>query len=126
VNDYETRLAVRDRDGQRCTQCGMTADQHREEFGRTLDVHRIDPGQGYSLENCVTLCRPCHGPKPRSSRGYGRHKWSADKRAINISERVMQVIDQIAERNCMTPPQVVHELIRERLQQLNLWPKIQS
>jgi hypothetical protein len=69
MTPHQIRAAIRERDGQKCTECGMTADEHRKRFGRTLDVHRIQPGGEYSFANCVTLCRPCHRPKPKSPYG---------------------------------------------------------
>lgn len=43
----------------------MTDDQHRERYGKTLDVHRMPPAQPYTLVGSVTLCRSCHGPEPK-------------------------------------------------------------
>jgi len=57
-----------------CTECGMTSEQHIAHFKRPLEVHRTTPGSVYSLEPgaCVTLCRACHGPKPKSRHKSGR------------------------------------------------------
>jgi hypothetical protein len=49
----------------RCTECGLTDRQHRMRFGRTLDVHRVTPGVPYTVDGCITLCRPCHSGKPK-------------------------------------------------------------
>lgn len=65
----EIKAAVRERDGNRCVLCGMTAAEHIEKHGRNLDVHRKTPGSPYSIEGTETLCRTCHGPQPRSPRG---------------------------------------------------------
>jgi len=63
------KTAVRDRDGQKCAQCGMTAEQHKAKYGRTLEVHRVVPGSLYTLEGSITLCKLCHGPQPRRKKG---------------------------------------------------------
>lgn len=65
------KAAVRTRDGMCCTKCGMTNDAHLKRTGKQLEVHRVRPGSAYSTEPgaCVTLCRSCHGPEPRSPRG---------------------------------------------------------
>jgi hypothetical protein len=60
---------VRERDGYRCTECGMTSQEHQERYGKNLEVHRLTPGSPYTADGCVTLCVPCHGPKPKSPRG---------------------------------------------------------
>ncbi len=59
------KSAVRERDGHACTKCNMTEAEHRELFGTDLHVHRLLPGSVYTLDGCVTLCMPCHGPEPR-------------------------------------------------------------
>lgn len=64
----DIKSAVRERDGLRCTGCGVSNEEHVELSGRQLDVHRITPGSPYTVEGCVTLCRKCHGPMPRSPR----------------------------------------------------------
>jgi len=60
---------VRERDGLACTACGMTADEHRAAFGKTLDVHRTTPGSLYTIEGCVTLCVTCHQSQPSRKPG---------------------------------------------------------
>lgn len=56
------------RDHARCQNCGMSDNEHHDEFGRQLDVHHIepvrtfdDPSDAHELDNIVTLCRRCHG-----------------------------------------------------------------
>lgn len=57
---------VRARDGFRCTKCGKTNEEHLAQTGRQLEVHRVVPGSAYTVDGCVTLCRRCHGPMPKS------------------------------------------------------------
>jgi hypothetical protein len=40
------KRAVRERDGHRCTECGMTNEEHLPRWGRGLHVHRTVPGSG--------------------------------------------------------------------------------
>jgi hypothetical protein len=65
----EIKALARHRDGYQCVDCGMTAEDHIERFGRNLDVHRIVPGSAYTLLGVQTLCRTCHEKKPKSARG---------------------------------------------------------
>jgi hypothetical protein len=66
MTDLEVKSAVRQRDGHKCRDCGMTSEDHIEKNGRDLDVHRLLPGWDYSLYWCVTLCRSCHAKKAKS------------------------------------------------------------
>lgn len=68
LSPIEIKTLVRHRDGYRCVECGMTARQHVRRHGRTLDVHRIDPGSAYTMRGCVTLCQRCHKSKPKAER----------------------------------------------------------
>ena len=53
---------VRGRDGSRCVVCQIDEQTHTKRYGRTLDVHRNEPGSDYSTEPgmCTTLCEVCH------------------------------------------------------------------
>lgn len=68
-NDPALKRRVRERDGMRCTECGLTNAEHLERHGKSLHVHRTQPGSPYTVEGCVTLCFACHGPKPKSPAG---------------------------------------------------------
>jgi transcriptional regulator with XRE-family HTH domain len=61
----QIKAAVRARDGWRCVECGRANDDELRECGRSLDVHRLTPGSPYSVAGCVTLCKSCHGSKPK-------------------------------------------------------------
>jgi 5-methylcytosine-specific restriction enzyme A len=58
------RTAARQRDGQRCRQCGSS---------KELAVHHITPisegGERFALSNLITLCRDCHNARHRGERG---------------------------------------------------------
>lgn len=56
-----------ERDGYECRACGMTQEEHRDEFGTGLNVHHIVPHREFEdnkaandLGNLVTACRSCH------------------------------------------------------------------
>lgn len=65
ADQIDVKASVRERDEHRCTECGMSAEEHASTYGRDLEVHRLVPGSEYTVDGCVTLCIPCHGPKPR-------------------------------------------------------------
>ncbi len=66
LSELDLKAKVRERDGFKCRDCGKTQDQHIEETGKILDVHRVIPGMEYLEFWCVTLCRTCHGSKPKT------------------------------------------------------------
>lgn len=62
-SEHRVKAFVRKRDKYRCRDCGMTANEHREKFGKNLHVHRVFAGWIYHPSICVTLCRTCHAAK---------------------------------------------------------------
>jgi hypothetical protein len=64
ASDVAIKEGIRERDGYKCRDCGMTQDEHKEQVGTALEVHRLLPGVGYDPFWCVTLCRGCHDKKP--------------------------------------------------------------
>src|SRR5947209_7791211 len=70
MTESEVKALVRQRDGYRCTECGITNDDHLRTHGCSLHVHRLNPGTAYTINGCVSLCYSCHGPKPRKPRGF--------------------------------------------------------
>jgi hypothetical protein len=64
----DIKAAVRKRDGFRCVDCGITQD----EYGITLEVHRLKPGSAYTADGCVTTCAGCHGKRHRGTGTHGR------------------------------------------------------
>lgn len=79
LSELETKEYVRRRDGYACRDCGMTREQHQEKYGKDLDVHRLIPGVNYYHAWCVTLCRACHGKKPKNA---GDALWCRDLRWV--------------------------------------------
>lgn len=58
-----TRQTVLERDDHQCQFCGVTEEQHKEEMGRSLDIHHVIPrrsGGSDSLENLISVCVECH------------------------------------------------------------------
>lgn len=47
----------------RCIDCGLGLDAHRERFGRSLLLHRLDPSQPPTPEGCVPVCQYCHADR---------------------------------------------------------------
>lgn len=66
-NWKEQRQKALERDDGRCQDCGMTRERHREEYGKDIHVHHVQPVATYespseanALNNLVTLCYPHH------------------------------------------------------------------
>jgi 5-methylcytosine-specific restriction endonuclease McrA len=73
-NWQEKRAKRVERDGHQCVVCKMSNEEHKEEYGRALNVHHIQPLSSFReedervdydranrLENLITLCCKCHG-----------------------------------------------------------------
>jgi hypothetical protein len=96
ASEAEIKRRVRERDGYRCTDCGVTNDQHVALTGRALQVHRVVPGSDYSEKPgvCVTLCKACHGPKPRRQRSE-----CPNSRIINLDAEWVNVLRRLAKKS---------------------------
>jgi 5-methylcytosine-specific restriction endonuclease McrA len=113
---------VRERDALVCVECGMTNAEHVLKYGKSLEVHRTTPGSEYSLRRgvCVTLCRKCHAPKPRSNYGSGKRVHGA--RIVTLPERVAAALADLAEHQCNTLQNVVKDACVAYLMKLDRWP----
>jgi len=57
------RKDVLDRDGYECRFCGVTNEEHQEEYKQGLHAHHIIPdsdGGDTSMQNLITVCLSCH------------------------------------------------------------------
>lgn len=68
-----TKQQVKDRDGWKCVDCGMTEKEHKAYFMRGLHVHRKTPTLGYTVDNCDTVCDKCHKAR-HGARAFGARK----------------------------------------------------
>lgn len=88
------KALVRDRDGYCCTQCKLTNEQHILQTGRQFEVHRVQPGSDYAIDGCITLCKTCHGPQPKSLRGSGNNKYRLTQIPLSIYQQIVQIARQ--------------------------------
>lgn len=52
---------IYERDHSRCTHCGISEEQHKEETNRTLVIHHVDCNSKHNtVENQKLLCVKCH------------------------------------------------------------------
>src|SRR5262245_39658434 len=102
---FEIKAAVRERDGYKCRQCGCSQEKHMQRYGRILEVHRLAPGAPYSVDGCVTLCKPCHGPKRRSPR------YSTGAIRLQLDKELLKKLHIIAVLEWTTPAAIITELI---------------
>jgi HNH endonuclease len=71
------RETVIQRDGERCVNCGLSRDEHKERYGKDITVDHIDrrgknvptAQKNNDLNNLQTLCLPCHGRKSYMDNG---------------------------------------------------------
>lgn len=64
----ELRERALERDNYECQSCGISEENHKEQFGVGLNVHHLtdiaefdSPKEADSMENLETLCVKCHG-----------------------------------------------------------------
>lgn len=58
-----TRREVFEQKGHECLFCGVTGEQHEQEYGRDLDVHHVIPkrkGGSNDPDNLIPVCIGCH------------------------------------------------------------------
>jgi predicted amidophosphoribosyltransferase len=115
----EVKALVRHRDGYRCQECGMTARQHVRRYRRTLDVHRIVPGSPYTVDGCMTICRRCHGDKPKAAPGV-----TSDRPyyAMSLRGPVAEAVRRYAVENDLPISTVMKRALKEFLTSEGLWP----
>lgn len=124
--------AVRERDGYRCTGCGLTQSDHIARTGRRLEVHRLTPGGYYSIEGCVTLCKSCHGPQPRRKRGSVDLAQPPKKRRVTrgvqfytddeLADAFDQFLASLSANERPTKRAVIETAVREYLRLKGYWP----
>ncbi|MFW5938191.1 MAG: HNH endonuclease [Halanaeroarchaeum sp.] len=72
---HKQREKALERDDYRCTVCGISHEEHRERFGRGVEVHHLvpvrlfkqwekPPEHAHVLRNLVTVCRTHHPDAP--------------------------------------------------------------
>jgi hypothetical protein len=116
MTETEIKAAVRKRDKHRCTECGMTRAEHYSEYGRDLEVHRVQPGSPYAVDaSCQTLCRRCHGPKPRRRRGT--RPWATVRLPSDLATKARAIAMTLR----ISPSRYLNDLIREAI--ARDWPK---
>jgi hypothetical protein len=120
VNDLEIKDAVRARDGHKCRDCGMTSEEHVAKYGRELDVHRLLPGSVYEVDWAVTLCRACHGDKPRTV--SDAYFWGRERTGIHFAHwnmydpddaDLMRRLDHLAEEQGLDAEALLNRILRE-------------
>ncbi len=95
MTEQQIKAAVRKRDGFRCTQCGITNEEHLELQGKQLEVHRFKRNGQYSVsDECATLCRRCHAKRRNNSHGRTVVSVKMDADLVKMS-RLLVIIEGI-------------------------------
>jgi len=124
-----TREEVLDEYGQECIFCGTTESEHKNEHGRSLDVHHLIPkrsGGSNDPENLVPLCISCHNTM-ESAHGKAMKELAKEK-GLNQStsedsveqeakrEKIKEQLDQKITRN--NEAEAENDQLRESLKEL--------
>lgn len=74
---YRFAEKARKRDDYECQRCGINQSEYNQEHGVALDVHHVKavdtfrhPRKAHTLDNLVTLCRPCHTTVERQTERF--------------------------------------------------------
>jgi hypothetical protein len=96
------------RDDNECQFCGLTQEEHRENYENGLETHHIIPksaGGGDWVENLITVCIPCHrtlestqgkAMKRLSEPSYEEEAGTLATRTTDLSSMVDSIDDQLA------------------------------
>lgn len=121
---FAMKAAVRDRDGNCCTRCQMTAEDHLVKFGKSLHVHRLKRDSEYSLAGCVTLCHSCHAHEhsvlPRKPWGSGYYNGLVAR--INVGPDVRRQLKILADNKGTTIAKELRRIVCEALKAEGRWP----
>lgn len=114
------------RDGHECKFCGVSREQHKDEYGRDLHAHHIvksADGGGDKPENLITVCRECHNILERTQADAlsrikdkereEKHEYKRELESLREThERTVEDIDTLINRlrlSLTIPFYTVHE-----------------
>jgi hypothetical protein len=63
MGENKAKREAKERDGWECRFCGMSDEEHNEEYGRGLHAHHIVKANDGGIDhprNLITVCRDCH------------------------------------------------------------------
>jgi hypothetical protein len=114
------KAAVRERDGYSCVDCGMSNDEHVVRYGSVLEVHRKSPGKRYSVVGCETVCKTCHGKRPKSP--YGR----AASPMIKVPLIHRLILNQLAKNGNRPVSYELRKALESHFKECGAWPPSQD
>jgi hypothetical protein len=125
VNVPKLKAAVRQRDGHRCTLCGMTNDEHLALHGKQLHVHRQVPNSPYTLDGSYTVCQACHGSLPKSSPGTDDIYRRGKSLMVYVQPALRHVLDEVVDESDpkTNATAVVETALRRYFASIGKWPR---
>ncbi|MCG7592397.1 HNH endonuclease [Mycobacterium sp. PSTR-4-N] len=75
---YKLQQACFKRDHWTCQQCGFEAEPNKGQVHADHIINRAEGGEDL-LENLITRCVPCHGPKTQAEATRGRERRSGKR-----------------------------------------------
>jgi hypothetical protein len=118
MSELDIKAAVRARDGHKCRDCGMGSEEHLAKYGHELDVHRLLPGTEYEADWCVTLCRACHGQKPKTI--TNAYLWPVERTRVDFvvwnmynpeDAALMTWLDRLADAEGIDPARLIDRIL---------------
>lgn len=112
MSELALKAEVRERDGSKCCDCGMTTEEHFEKYDQKLHVHRNVPGSVYSADGCDTVCKRCHGRRHREINAANR---PPIKMAIDTEEKIRLAVKLASTKAGLSPSELINNMLRKQL-----------
>ncbi len=126
MNEFNVKNAVRNRDGRKCVDCGMTEKEHRKKTGRTLDVHRLVPDSVYAVDGCIALCMVCHKARHGQEFSFDDFQKSTKRKVsvwkLRIPDNIKKLLQQSAQKNSREVSQEASFALENYLRSIGMWP----
>lgn len=116
MSERKAKEKAKERDNWECRFCGVTNEQHKQEYERGLHAHHIVPssnGGADSPENLITVCEGCHKTLEHTqAKALGRIREERVDTVVKEAKADAEVRIKQLERKNTDLVRALHELAR--------------